>query len=158
MQYLYGRSWCIQCIGECIVDPPTILSYCNFKYVCVIFFRVSMMGTQGQTNHKTLKMKGRQTCQTIRLASSHQELLQVITHFVIFIYTIEISQVSPKEIIHPDTFSVQEVHLLLRPNITGVVTCMISAIGMWLVIGTKLISYVNRTQILLTTPYWRRGW
>ena len=99
-----------------------------------------MMGTQGQTNHKTLKMKGRQTCQTIRLASSHQELLQVITYvhytFCDF-HATEMLQVSPNEIIHPDTFSIQEVHLLLRPNTTGVITCMISAIGMRLVIGTK---------------------
>ena len=65
-------------------------------------------------------------------------------HFMNFM--IKTLQVSPNEIIHPDTFNIQEIHLLLRPNATGVVTCMISAIGMWLVIGTKLISYVIHTD------------
>lgn len=107
-------------------------------------FRVSVMGTQGQTSHTTLKMKGRHTCQNIRLASSHHELLQVIIcNYDSGLNSLRILQVSPNEITHPDTFSTQEIHLLLRPNATGVVTCMISAIGMWHVIGTKLIPYVG---------------
>ena len=111
--------------------------------VCHIY-RVTVMGTQGQTSHKTLKMKGRQTCQSIRLVSSHQELLQVSICIILWpSWSLKSSQVSPNEITHPDTFSVQEIHLLLRPNATGVVTCMISAIGMWLIIGLKLIQYVN---------------
>ena len=91
------------------------------------------MGTHGQTSHKTLKMKGRHTCQSIRLASSHKELLQVIaisTRFCNVHPILKTLQVSPNEITHPDTFSTQEIHLLLRPSVTGVVTCMISAIGM----------------------------
>ena len=44
--------------------------------VCYIV-RLTVMGTQGQTSHKTVKMKGRHTCQSIRLASSHQEVLEV---------------------------------------------------------------------------------
>lgn len=59
------------------VDLHTCLCY---NILIHHIFRVGVMGTQGQTSHKTLKMKGRHTCQSIRLASSHQELLQVAVY------------------------------------------------------------------------------
>jgi len=50
-------------------------------------FRLNVMGTQGQTSHTVLKMKGRHTCQSIRLVSSHQELLQVSIYAVMIYQT-----------------------------------------------------------------------
>ncbi|XP_065913175.1 nephrocystin-4-like isoform X2 [Dysidea avara] len=89
------------------LDPISV-----WKVMVHSVHRVNITGTQGQTDYAKLNMKSQHNCQSIRLASSHPEALQV----------------SPKAITHPDTFSTQDVHLLLRPRTTGVFTCMVSAI------------------------------
>jgi len=51
--------------------------YTSYRFCVICPLRVSITGTQGQTNYTTMNMKNLHSCQNIHLASSHPETLQV---------------------------------------------------------------------------------